>query len=246
MTETLAGRNQVREALRAGRPLNKILLAPHLEGQAIGEIINLARERGVPLQRVNRAALEKLAGHHHQGVVALAAAREYADLEDLLARAGEAGEPPFLIMLDRVEDPHNLGAILRSVEAVGAHGVIIPRRRGVGLTAAVARAAVGAQEYVPVARVTNLARTLEELKGKGLWAIGAAGDAGQEAFNADFTVPLVLVLGSEGRGLSPLVRSRCDFTVHLPMRGRINSLNVATAATVLMYEVLRQRGQARP
>ncbi|MDN5362152.1 MAG: rRNA (guanosine2251-2-O)-methyltransferase [Moorella sp. (in: firmicutes)] len=246
MTEVLAGRNQVREALRAGRPLNKLLLAPHLEGRIIADIINLAREQGIPLQRVNRDVLDKMAGPHHQGVVALTAAAVYAELEDLLARAREEGEPPFLVMLDGVEDPHNLGAILRSAEAAGVHGVIIPRRRGVGLTAAVARTAAGAQEYVPVARVTNLGRTLADLKGQGIWAVGAAGDAPQEAFAADFTLPLVLVLGSEGRGLSHLVRSRCDLTVRLPMRGRINSLNVASAATVLMYEVLRQRGRVRP
>ncbi len=241
MDEILAGRNPVREALRAGRPLNKIFIAPHLEGQVISEILALARSQGVPVQRVERAALDKMAGPRHQGVVAHTAARSYAAVEDLLALARKKEEPPFLIMLDQVEDPHNLGAILRSAEAAGAHGVIIPRRRSVGLTAAVARTAVGALEFVPVARVANLARTIDQLQAEGIWVIGATGEGEKEAFASDLTIPLVLILGGEGRGLTDLVRSRCDFTVRLPMRGRINSLNVATAATVLMYEVVRQR-----
>lgn len=241
MEDILAGRNPVREALRAGRPLDKIFLALHLEGQVIGEILALARSQGVPVQRVDRVVLDKMAGPRHQGVVARAAARGYAELEDLLSRAREKGEAPFLIMLDQVEDPHNLGAIIRSTEAAGAHGVIVPRRRTAGLTIAVARAAAGALEFVPVARVTNLARTIDRLKEEGIWVIGATGEGEKEAFAADLTIPLVLVLGSEGRGLSALVSSRCDFTVRLPMRGRINSLNVAAAAAVLMYEVVRQR-----
>ncbi|NLW07772.1 MAG: 23S rRNA (guanosine(2251)-2'-O)-methyltransferase RlmB [Clostridia bacterium] len=245
MTEILAGRNPVREALRAGRPLNKVLMATHLEGRVIGDIIHLARSQGIPLQRVERSLLDKLAGPRHQGVVAMAAAREYVELEDLVAGAWQQQEPPFLIMLDQVEDPRNLGAIIRSAEAAGAHGVIIPSRRTVGLTAAVSRAAAGALEYIPVARVTNLSRTIARIKAEGIWVIGTDSRAEQEAFAADFTVPLVLVLGSEGKGLSPLVKRHCDFTVSLPMRGRINSLNVATAATVLMYEVVRQRNLRR-
>ncbi len=241
MDEILAGRNPVREALRAGRPLNKILIAPHLEGQVIGEIFALARNRGVPVQRVERTVLDKMAAPRHQGVVAYTAARSYAELEDLLALARKKEEPPFLIMLDQVEDPHNLGAILRSAEAAGAHGVIIPRRRSAGLTAAVARTAAGALEFIPVARVANLAQTIAQLQAEGVWVIGAAAAGEQVAFASDLTLPLVLVLGGEGRGLTDLVRSRCDFTVRLPMRGRINSLNVAAAATVLMYEVVRQR-----
>ncbi|KYH33715.1 23S rRNA (guanosine(2251)-2'-O)-methyltransferase RlmB [Neomoorella mulderi] len=241
MDDILAGRNPVREALRAGRPLHKILMAPRLEGRVIGEILALARSQGIPVQRVDRPVLDKMAGSRHQGVVALAAARSYAELEDLLFLAREKQEPPFLIMLDQVEDPHNLGAILRSAEAAGAHGIIIPRRRTAGLTTAVARAAAGALEYVPVARVTNLSQAIARLKAEGIWVIGAEGDGTKEAFATDFTIPLVLVFGSEGRGLSPLVRSHCDFTVRLPLRGRINSLNVAAAASVLMYEVVRQR-----
>ncbi|MDN5345222.1 MAG: rRNA (guanosine2251-2-O)-methyltransferase [Clostridia bacterium] len=241
MEEILAGRIPVREALRAGRSLNKVLIATHLEGRVVGEILNLARREGVPVQRVDRSVLDKLAAGNHQGVVALAAAREYADLDDLLSLARQKQEAPFFIILDQVEDPHNLGAILRSAEASGAHGVIIPRRRAVGLTGAVARTAAGALEYVPVARVTNLARTITRLQEEGIWVIGAEGDGEQDAFTADLTIPLALVLGSEGRGLSSLIKARCDFTIKLPLRGRINSLNVAAAATVLMYEVVRQR-----
>lgn len=245
MSEILAGRNPVREALRAGRPLNKILMAYNLEGRIIADIVYLARSRGIPLQRVDRTFLDKLAGTRHQGVVALAAARGYAEIEDLLSGARQKQELPFLIMLDQVEDPHNLGSILRSAEAAGAHGVIIPRRRTVGLTTAVARAAAGALEYIPVARVTNLSRAIDSLKAERIWVVGTDSQGEKEAFAADFTVPLVLVLGSEGKGLSPLVKRHCDFTVRLPMRGRINSLNVATAATVLMYEIVRQRSLSR-
>lgn len=245
MSEILAGRNPVREALRAGRPLNKILMAYNLEGRIIADIVYLARSRGIPLQRVDRTFLDKLAGTRHQGVVALAAARGYAEIEDLLSGARQKQELPFLIMLDQVEDPHNLGSILRSAEAAGAHGVIIPRRRTVGLTTTVARAAAGALEYIPVARVTNLSRAIDSLKAEGIWVVGTDSQGEKEAFAADFTVPLVLVLGSEGKGLSPLVKRHCDFTVRLPMRGRINSLNVATAATVLMYEIVRQRSLSR-
>ncbi|MBE3572213.1 MAG: 23S rRNA (guanosine(2251)-2'-O)-methyltransferase RlmB [Moorella humiferrea] len=241
MEDIIAGRNQVREALRAGRDLHKILMAERLEGEIIGEILSLARSCGVPVQRVDRNVLDKMVGERHQGVVALAAAKGYVEVEDLLALAQKKGEAPFLIMLDQVTDPHNLGAVLRSAEAAGAHGVIIPRRRAAGLTAAVARTAAGALEYLAVARVANLAQTIVKLKDSGLWAIGAEGDGEKLAFASDLTVPLVLVFGSEGRGLSPLVRKRCDFTIRLPMRGKVNSLNIAAAAAVLMYEVVRQR-----
>lgn len=244
--DVLTGRNPVREALKAGRPLNKILVASGLEGRTVGEIVSLARSRGIPLQWVNRSVLDKMAGNDtHQGVLGLAAARGYAEVDQLLSRAKEKNEPPFLIMLDQVEDPHNLGSIIRSAEAAGSHGVIIPRRRTVGLTAAVARTAAGALEYLPVARVTNLSRTIESLKNHDLWIAGADSEGDQVAFTCDFTLPLVLVLGSEGRGLSKLVKSRCDWTVRLPMHGRINSLNVAVAAGILMYEVVRQRSKKR-
>lgn len=241
MEDIIAGRNQVREALRAGRDLHKILMAERLEGEIIGEILSLARSCGIPVQRVGRNVLDKMVGERHQGVVALAAVKGYVEVEDLLALARKKGEAPFLIMLDQVTDPHNLGAVLRSAEAAGAHGVIIPRRRAAGLTAAVARTAAGALEYLAVARVANLAQTIVKLKDDGLWVIGAEGDGERLAFASDLTVPLVLVLGSEGRGLSPLVRKRCDFTIRLPMRGKVNSLNIAAAAAVLMYEVVRQR-----
>ncbi|MBE3580364.1 MAG: 23S rRNA (guanosine(2251)-2'-O)-methyltransferase RlmB [Thermoanaerobacteraceae bacterium] len=242
MEEILAGRQAVREALKAGRPLNKILVAHGAEGRAVSEIVYLAREQGVPLQKVDRRALNRVAGEvPHQGVVALAAAKGYVEVEDLLEASRQRQEPPFLLMLDGVEDPQNLGAVLRLADACGVHGVIIPRRRSAGLSPAVARVAAGAVEYVPVARVANLGTTLEALKERGLWAIGAEGDGETLAFAADFTLPLVLVLGGEGKGLSYLVRRKCDLVVRLPMRGHINSLNIAAAAAVLLYEVVRQR-----
>ncbi|MGB9662385.1 MAG: 23S rRNA (guanosine(2251)-2'-O)-methyltransferase RlmB [Moorellaceae bacterium] len=242
MEEILAGRHAVCEALKAGRPLNKILLARGAAGGGLSEVLSLARGKGIPVQWVDRRALDKMAGHTpHQGVIALAAAKEYAPLEDLLGRAKLKGEPPFLIMLDGVEDPQNLGAILRVAEACGVHGVIIPRRRSAGLSPAVARVSAGALEYVPVARVANLNSTLRSLKEQGIWAIGT--DAGGEklVFDVDLTLPLVLVLGGEGKGLSPLLKRQCDMVVRLPMLGRINSLNVAAAAAALLYEAVRQR-----
>ncbi|MGI9952479.1 23S rRNA (guanosine(2251)-2'-O)-methyltransferase RlmB [Moorellaceae bacterium AZ2] len=242
MEEILAGRQAVREALKAGRPLNKILVAHGAEGRVVAEILSLAREQGVPLQKVDRRALTRVAGDiPHQGVVALAAAKGYVHVEDLLEASQLRHEPPFLLMLDGVEDPQNLGAILRLADTCGVHGVIIPRRRSAGLSPAVARVAAGAMEYVPVARVANLSATLQTLKERGIWAIGAEGDGEILAFAADFTLPLVLVLGGEGKGMSSLVRRRCDLVVRLPMRGRINSLNVAAAAAALLYEVVRQR-----
>lgn len=246
MTETIAGRNQIREALRAGRPLNKILLASHLRGRVVKEITYMARTNGIPIQRVERAVLDNLVGDYHQGIIALAAAKGYVDVDYILDVATKKQENPFIIMLDQVEDPRNLGAILRSADACGAHGVIIPRRRSVGLTPAAAKASAGAMEYVPVARVTNLARAMDDLKAKGVWVIGADGQSEKEVYDAELTMPLVLVLGGEDKGLTPFIKSHCDYTIKLPMRGHINSLNVATAATVLMYEVVRQRGLNRP
>lgn len=242
MEEILAGRNAVREALKAGRPLNKILVAQGAEGRAVAEVLSLAREQGIPIQQVDRRALNRVAGNMpHQGIVAVAAAKAYVELEDILNRTKLRGEPGFLVMLDGVEDPQNLGAILRLADACGVHGVIIPRRRSVGLSPAVARVSAGAIEYVPVARVANLSSTLENLKGQGLWVIGADPEGETLAFAADLTLPLVLVVGGEGKGLSSLLKQRCDLRVRLPMLGQINSLNVATAAAVLMYEVVRQR-----
>lgn len=242
MGEVLAGRQAVREALKAGRPLHKILIAEGAKGGLLNEIQSLAKERGIPVLKVERRALNRLAeAIPHQGVVALAAAKEYVELEDLIRAAQDKEEPAFLVMLDGVEDPQNMGAILRLADACGVQGVIIPKRRSVGLSAAVARASAGALEYVPVARVNNLRQAVETLKEAGMWIIGAEGDGETLAFDADFTVPLVLILGGEGKGLSPLLRKHCDTVVRLPLLGHVTSLNVATAAAVLFYEVVRQR-----
>lgn len=242
MTEWLYGRHPVLEALRAGRPINKILLAEGASPRLMAPLLAAAREQGVPVQQVPRRKLDELVpAAVHQGVAAAVAARAYAEVADLLARARERGEMPFLIVLDGIEDPHNLGAILRTADAVGAHGVIIPKRRSAQLTPAAVKASAGAAEHVPVARVANIARTLEGLKAEGLWVVGTDAQADQDYRTADYAVPLALVVGSEGRGMSRLVRETCDVLVRLPMVGRITSLNAAVAAALLMYEVFRAR-----
>ncbi|MFZ5634552.1 MAG: 23S rRNA (guanosine(2251)-2'-O)-methyltransferase RlmB [Bacillota bacterium] len=235
----VAGVNPVREALKSGRPVDKVLIAQGERGGRLGDIPALAREKGVPVHRVERARLDTLAGSsRHQGVMAYIAARQYKSLEDIL---GSAGDPPFLLLLDEINDPHNLGAILRTAEAAGVHGVVIPRRRSVTLTPAVARVSAGAVEHVPVARVTNMAQTIEGLKERGFWIVGADA-AGPEVFwRAGLDGPLALVVGGEDKGLGRLVREKCDLLVKIPMTGRISSLNASVAAALLMYEVLRQR-----
>ncbi len=237
----LLGRNPVREALRAGRPINKILLAGG-DSPPLRELGRLAREAGIPVQQVDRAKLDKMAGGlPHQGVIAFASVRDYVEVDEILARAGEK---PFLVILDEINDPHNLGAILRSADAAGVHGVVIPRRRSASLTPAVARASAGAVEYVPVARVTNIVRTVESLKEKGIWIVGAHME-GQLYWEASLDGPLALVIGGEEKGLGRLVREKCDQLVSLPMLGRVSSLNASVAAALLSYEVLRQRGRAQ-
>ncbi|MDI6870796.1 MAG: 23S rRNA (guanosine(2251)-2'-O)-methyltransferase RlmB [Bacillota bacterium] len=227
--------------MRAGHPITRLLVAKGGRSGALLALVAAAREKGVPVQEVERKRLEWLAGPGHQGVVAYAAAKEYVELDDLLGRARNSGEEPLLIAVDTLEDPHNLGSILRTADAVGAHGVIIPRHRNVGLTATVAKTSAGAVEYVPVARVGNLVQALEALKAAGLWVVGADQSAEQEFTRARLTGPLAVVIGGEGTGLSRLVRERCDFLVRLPMRGRVNSLNAGVAAAVLLYEIVRQR-----
>lgn len=234
----------MREALRSNRPINKILMAAGPLSGPLQEIYAIAREKNIPVQKVDRQRLDKfVSGAAHQGVVALAAAREYVDLEDILAGAGP-GEEPFLILLDEIHDPHNLGAILRTADAAGVHGVVIPRRRSAPLTPAVARSSAGAVEYVPVARVANIAQTIELLKDRGLWIVGAD-VGGQEIYwDARLDGPLALVVGGEDKGLGRLVKERCDILVRLPMAGRVNSLNASVAAALLAYEVVRQRRKA--
>ncbi len=238
--EMIAGRHPVLEALRAGRTIHKLMYADGAQG--IGPVLTEAHETGIVTQRVDRRKLDQMAqGVRHQGVIALVAERDYASLDDLLTAATASGAPPLLIMLDEIEDPHNLGSILRTVDCAGAHGVIVPKRRSAGLTATVAKTSAGAIEHVPVARVSNLAQTIEELKKRGLWIAGADAAAEQDVYHTDLTMPLAIVIGNEGQGLSRLVRERCDFLVKLPMFGRIQSLNASVAAGVLLYEAARQR-----
>ena len=235
------GRNPVLEALRSDSEINKIYLQKgELQG-SVKEIVALAKEKGVQIQIVERAKLDQMfPKENHQGVAASIAEANYVDWHDMLANAHRKGEDPLLIILDELEDPHNLGAILRSADAVGAHGVIIPKRRAVALTAGVAKAAAGAVAYVPVARVSNLAQTIEALKKEGIWIAGAA-MGGTEVYRQNLTGPLAIVIGSEGKGLGRLVAEKCDFLISLPMQGQINSLNASVATGVILYEVLRQR-----
>jgi len=246
VSDKIAGRNPVLEALKSGRSINKILLLKGGTGRSFGDITKLAREMGIPLQEVDKQFLNTLAeGGNHQGVVAMAASKEYVDVEDILTVAEMKGEPPFIVLLDEIEDPHNLGSILRTANAAGVHGVVIPKRRAVGLTPAVSKASAGAVEYVPVARVTNLAQTIDFLKEKGCWVVGTDARATDLIWEKDLTGPIVLVMGSEGKGIGRLIREKCDFLVKLPMLGQISSLNVAVAAGLVMYEIVRQRGTGR-
>lgn len=240
--DVIVGRNAVTEALKAGRGINRILVANGDREGSIAEILATAKERGVVVQNVERNKIESLAcGHRHQGVLAYVAPVPYAELEDILKAAEEKGEPPFLVLLDELEDPHNLGALLRTADATGVHGVLIPKRRSVSLNATVAKTSAGAVEYVPVARIGNIAQTLKSLKEKGFWVAGADMDGEKAYYEADLTGPLVLVVGSEGRGMSRLTKEACDFIVSMPMVGHINSLNASVAGSILMYESMRQR-----
>jgi len=242
MSDYIAGRNPVLEALKHGTTIHKILIAKGAGKGSVIEITAKARERRVPVQEVERNYLDKLVQDtNHQGVAALIPAREYVEVDDILKRAREAGEDPFILVLDEIEDPHNLGAILRTADATGVHGVIIPKRRAVGLTATVSKASAGAVEYVPVARVTNLARTIEELKEEGCWVAAADLDGEMLWHNKNLSGPLVCIIGSEGKGVSRLLKQKSDFLVRIPMKGRVSSLNASVATAVLCYEVLRQK-----
>lgn len=230
------------EALKTKQPLNKVWLAREARGPWIKELLYLARQARVVVQRVPRIKIDQLAGHLvHQGVLAFLAAYSYADLETLLEQADQRSAPPFFLILDGIEDPHNLGSILRTADAAGVHGVIIPKRRAVGLTAAVAKASAGAIHHVPVARVTNLVQTVELLKSKQIWVCGTDAGAERDYRQGDWTLPVALVIGNEGRGVSRLLRQRCDFLVRIPLAGQVSSLNASVAAALLMYEVYRQR-----
>lgn len=240
-TTLVEGRNAVSELLRSGRAVDKLFVAEGAHGR-MGDVIALAREAGVPVTQCDRRKLDGMSRTgNHQGVIAQAAAHEYASMDDLFAAAEAKGEAPLFIVCDGIEDPHNLGAILRSAEAAGAHGVIIPKRRAVGLTAVVARASAGAMEHIPVHKATNLAAALDELKARGVWVYGAEADGTVDLYKADFAGATALVIGSEGSGISRLVREKCDFIVSIPMRGKVNSLNASNAAAVLLYEAVRRR-----
>jgi 23S rRNA (guanosine2251-2'-O)-methyltransferase len=241
--DRLTGIHAIREALEAGRPFDRILIAKGRQDTRVEEIVQLARERGISVRFEDRSQLDRLAAtKDHQGVVALAAARAPATLEDVLASANHAkGHGGLIVLLDGVEDPHNLGAIIRTTLAAGAHGIIIPERRAAGLTDTVARASAGALSHLPVAKVTNLVRTMEELKEAGYWLVGLD-EAGEKSYTeVDYTSPTGIVLGGEGKGLHELTRKRCDFVVSLPTTGPVKSLNVSVAAGVVLFEALRQR-----
>lgn len=238
--EWIAGRNAVAEALRAGRPIDRLLVAKGERSPRLGAILAQCRERGIPIKETDPRRMDELCGPHHQGVAAAAACKDYASPEDILALAGRRGEPPFIVLCDGLEDPHNLGAILRTAEAAGAHGVIVPRRRSVGLTQTVYKTSAGAVEYLPVARVANLAETIRMLKERGLWIFGLDMDGGDWCA-ADLTGGIGIVVGAEGQGLSRLVRERCDAILSLPMKGKIQSLNASVATGIVLYEAARQR-----
>jgi len=236
----LIGRNPVMEALKSGRTVHKLMVADGSEG-SVRKIAAMARDAGVTVQYVDRIALDRASGGgQHQGVVAQVSDYEYAEVSDILAKAADKGQAPFIIILDGIEDPHNLGAIIRTADASGAHGVIIPKRRAAAVTAVAERTAAGAASYVPVARVTNIGQTIDELKSQGVW-VAAVDMDGELYTRSDFTGPIAFVTGSEGSGISRLVKEKCDFCVSIPMLGGVNSLNASNAAAVLMYEAVRQR-----
>ena len=242
MDDYILGRNQVLEALRAGRPINKIFVLNGANTGPVRDIVAIAKERKILLQFVEKSRLDFLAGGQiHQGVIAQAAAKEYADWEEILENVRKKQEEPLFLLLDGVEDPHNLGAILRTADAAGVHCVIIPKHRAVPLTSGVARASAGAIEYVPVAQVTNLAQTIDKLKEAGFWVAGTDMQAEHAHFDLDLKGPLAVVMGGEGGGLGKLVKDKCDLLVRIPMRGKVNSLNVSVAASVVLYEIIRQR-----
>lgn len=237
----IIGKNPVIEALKSERDINKILIAEGSQKGQMQQVIGLAKERNVLIQFVPKKKIDGMVEGNHQGVVAQVAAYQYAELEDLFSLAEKKNEAPFFILLDEIEDPHNLGSIMRTADAVGAHGIIIPKRRAVGLTATVAKASTGAIEYIPVVRVTNMARTIDDLKEKGVWIAGTDAKGKEDFRSFDGTLPLGLVIGSEGKGMGRLIRDKCDFLIRLPMKGQVTSLNASVAAALLMYEVFRKR-----
>ena len=238
----LEGRNALQEALRSGRTVDKVFIASGEIDRGLQRLAAEAKEAGAVVVPVDRRKLDAMSfSHAHQGVIALAAAHVYYSIDDILEEAAARGEAPLIVICDELSDPHNLGAILRSAECAGAHGVIIPKRRSVGLTATVTKASAGAVEYMKVARVTNISAAIAELKQKGVWVFGTAAEGAIPMYQADLSGPAAIVIGSEGDGMSQLVRKNCDVMVNIPMKGKISSLNASAAASILLYEALRQR-----
>lgn len=239
--EIIIGKNPVIEALNSGRSVNKLLVTDQLNKQLFGKLQQLSKNADTIIQKVPKKKLDQLAEGNHQGIVAYVAAYQYASLEDLFLKAESKNEAPFFIILDELEDPHNLGSILRTADATGVHGVIIPKRRSVGLTATVAKTAAGALEHIPVARVTNIANTIEELKDRHVWVVGTEADGTEDYRELDGVLPIAVVVGNEGKGISRLVKDKCDWTVSLPMTGHVSSLNASVACGLLLYEIYRKR-----
>ena len=238
----IEGRNAVIEALRAGVTIDKIYIMKGETDATLGHIASSAREKGIVVVDADRRKLDGMSRtHSHQGVIALAAGREYVSVDDILAAAREKGEAPLIVVCDDLSDPHNLGAVIRTAECAGAHGVIIPKRRSAGLTAIVAKTSAGAVAHIPVARVPNIPSLLKQLKEEGVWVFGTAADGNTTLYNADLKGPAAIVIGSEGDGMGRLVSEQCDFRVSIPMKGHINSLNASAAAAILLYEAVRQR-----
>lgn len=243
--ELIAGKHPVLEALRSGREINKIWIAEGAQKSLSQPITAEAKKQGIVVQFVDKRKLDSMApGITHQGVIAQAAAFAYVEVEDILNAAQSKNETPFILLLDEIEDPHNLGSILRTAECTGVHGVVIPKRRSAGLTATVLKTSAGAAEHVPVARVTNLAQTIDRLKEAGVWIAGTDVSAKQDVYKTKFDMPLAIVIGNESKGMGRLIKEKCDFLVKLPMLGQLNSLNASVAAGVLMYEVVRQRRES--
>lgn len=238
----LEGRNAVSEALKAGRTIDKVFVADGTIDSGLQRLVAQVKEAGAVVVPVDRRKLDQMSvTRAHQGIIAQTAAHTYCSIDDILEVAAQRGQAPLIVICDELSDPHNLGAILRTAECAGAHGVIIPKRRGVGLTATVAKASAGAVEYMKVAKVTNIAAAIEELKKKGVWVFGTAAEGSQVLYRADLTGPAAIVIGNEGSGISRLVREKCDVMVHIPMSGQISSLNASNAASILLYEAVRQR-----
>lgn len=236
------GRNPVIEAIRGGREIDKILIAKGSEQGSINKIIGMAKDKKIVIQYVEKAKLDSMSETKaHQGVIALVTPYSYVEVDDIIKAAEDKNEDPFIIILDEIEDPHNLGAIIRTAECGGAHGVIIPKRRAVGLTPVVIKSSAGAVEHMNIAKVSNIASTIEELKKRGIWIYGADMEGKHEYFQKDLTGPIAIVIGSEGKGIGRLIKEKCDFLVKIPMKGKVSSLNASVAASVMMYEVLRQR-----